>query len=92
MILESYFVNFIWVALILLFAILKKHAADTHFKGRRTLAMKDTPCFLPGKDPAKCWGPDLDRGSSQKALKPSGILSSAAQGVNSAIDIVFLFF
>ena len=54
--------------------------------------MKDTPCFLPGKDPAKCWGPDLGRGGSQKALKPTGILSSAAQGVNSAIDIVFLFF
>ena len=54
--------------------------------------MKDTPCFPPGKDPAKCCGPDLGRRGSQKALKPSGILSSAAQGVNSAIDIVFLFF
>ena len=51
--------------------------------------MKETPCFLPGKDPATCWGPDLSRGGSQKASKSNGILSSAAQGVNSAFGIVF---
>lgn len=50
--------------------------------------MKETPCFLPGKDPAKCWGPDLGRGSSQKAPKSNGILSAAAQGVHSAIGAV----
>lgn len=51
--------------------------------------MKKTPCFHPGKDPEEGWVPDLDRGGTQKAAKSDGILSSAAQGVNSAIGIVF---
>lgn len=34
----------------------------------------------------------ITRQGGSQALKPTGILSSAAQGVNSAIDIVFCFF
>lgn len=51
--------------------------------------MKETRCLHPGKDPGEGWVPDLDRGGSQKAAKSDGVLSFAAQGVNSAVRIVF---